>query len=318
MKTPLLCAVSLLCFGGGWWVDGWISNPVESKSVSRFLNPEPSSKQPAGPLPAVPPAQALDPVESRSSSSIHSLDDLLKLEVAHRPNQTQARLADALAHLNATELASLAREFKERQTHAPRNAWPSSSVAMAISNRWLQLDPAAAATFILQSGFPGASGEFAGPFYDAIKKLVRTELPMVRRLMAGTNDRDLYIMTRLEYVDSLEGTDPSVALPLIVDFELKTRNETFFATNYKDFPRDWVRNDPSSAINWALALPSGHIRETLAHSMAKAWAETDASAARKFFEERLPDGVPYNLRPMLKELVDHISPPAENGKSQGQ
>jgi hypothetical protein len=247
--------------------------------------------------------------ENDDSPAVHSLDDLLKLIVPERTNLTRARLDRALRSLGAAQLASLAAEIKDRIAHQQRRVWPPAVVSNAVAGHWLRLDPASAAAFVLHHpDFQVSSASDRKSFYAGMERLMHEDLPPFERLMANMDNRDFYIMTRLLYVDSFKGMDPAKALPLIVDFEFKTRNESFGADNYQEFPHQWIQNDPQAAINWAISLPPGRIRERLVDWMVRSWVDADAAAARAFYQglsdKDLPAGA---LRKALAFRLDGTS-----------
>jgi hypothetical protein len=285
MKPPFICAISLLCFGAGWWLDGWIGAVDEVAPEPRILataakGQTTSRTEEETSLPGkstVPPA--------------NSLDDLLKLVVDGRSNLTTANLDRAVSGLDAATLAGFAAELKSRL----KRQWQREEVVGAVAKRWLRLDPLPAAEFVLHyPSFLLNQNGMLNAFQFGMRKLAADDLPALRRLMTGVQDRELYIDVRLLYLDSLKGMNPAEALPLIVDFEYKTKNEIFFATNYREFPEGWIRDDPQGAMTWALALPPGRIKETLLSQLAEAWKNIDADAAKAFYHalpaEVLPAG----------------------------
>lgn len=222
---------------------------------------------------------------------IHSIEDLLALEIPGRPAASRARLERAVADLSIERLAAFATQLV-----------PQTEACELVSARWTELAPIPALEATLSSGR-----------YDymaaktAILAIFETDPATAVRMLAlfPEHSRGDSISTRNDCISLLQGMSPQGALTFIMDMDAKYRNDRQTAQHVGPFGETWVKSDPTAAMNWALSQPSCFTRQQILAQMVKTWGETDAVSARSFLSEvprnTLPNG------PLRDRLMAEIS-----------
>lgn len=287
MNRPVFVVLGIACFAAGWWADAWAGHAIREAD-----DPKPD---------AAPAGQTLSagggsgaPSRSPGLGTVRSLDELRALALPGRPNASLVRMDEALAGLSAAELAELAEKLKPAVN--PHDADEIHPARLAVLQRWLAVEPGAAAEHVLSSfgrevhlpsGLWGALGQ-------AIAGFVPQDFARAVGLMNRIHNRDTYIMVRLEVVHSLEGMEAEAATKLQAEFDLKTRNDRHLASVRGDEAARWAARDGAAAMEWALHLPPGYTRDSVLEDIADGWAKADAAAMAAYLstapEKVLPEG----------------------------
>lgn len=284
MNRLLFAVLGIACFTAGWWLDAWVGERSDDAAPAMEQKTPPAGVENISgetkAAAAVGPGAGITPL-----AGIHSVEDLLKLNVPGRNFASRVQLLRAAAGLSAAELAEFAEELvaMEESPDVDPEAIPAALVAVVA--RWLTVDPEAAAVFTARHRdrmYMGGRNIIDPRFREAVITLFKDDLAAAIRVMSNFQNRDAYIDLRVDAIEAIKDMDPKAGLERIFEFDAKTRNDRYGAQVLGEFPRRWVEKSPQEAINWALALPACYTRGQILEYLTMEWAKIDPAAAASF------------------------------------
>ena len=260
-KLPIgQIAFTLTALGIAFWV-GRVSTPEATSSKAEASESASSDSRPT----------------RRASSAQDSLgagdQAITTARQLHDINNHQGGTATtlALAKMNTSEMASLARDLAEKAMSTP-GYLPYSDISQTFT-RWAELDPDAALKFALLSKPHSFQSSAISSIFTTLAK---TDLALARVKLSEVPDQRLRQRIKLSLSQALAKADPEAWLQ-----ELKSDPVT--ANQIRPYSitsivQEWAFNDPAAAAARIQHLPSNLQLNSLA-VVAKIWAASDPQAA---------------------------------------